>query len=221
MVLYLAYMNAKTDTTIYDGRRPWYVAALIISFISLVIAAVLVHGSKHSLSGWEVNLFHDINNWSDSLKTAGLVITVVGGSVWAALASVIIAACLRMYRLSWRLAAVIFGGYALDFVLKHGIDRGRPADLLQEFHRRSVETGAGFPSGHTTIATVIALSLLPYLPKAWRWIVVAWIALVALSRIYLGVHLPLDVIGGFLVGLFVVSFTRVMPQSLRVALRLD
>lgn len=214
-------MNAKTDTTIYDGRRHWYMAALIISFISLVIASWLALDTKHNLAGWEVSLFHDVNNFSDNFKTAGLAITMICGSVWAALASVAIATVARMYRLAWRLAAVIFGGYALDFVLKEGIDRGRPAELLEEFHRRSVETGAGFPSGHTTVATVLALTLLPYLPKAWRWVVIVWIALAALSRVYLGVHLPLDVVGGFLVGLLVVSFTRVMPQSLRVFLRLD
>lgn len=214
-------MNAKIETHAVNDHRRWYAIALGASFIGLIVAVALAHSSKTHLSGWEVTLFHDLNNISDSLKMTGLIITMVGGSVWAAIASVVIASAFRKWQLAWRLAAVIFGGYALDFVLKHVIDRGRPADIIEEFHRRSVETGAGFPSGHTTVATVIALTLLPYLPKPWRWIVVVWIALVALSRIYLGVHLPLDVIGGFLVGLFVVSFTRVMPQPLRNVLRLN
>ena len=214
-------MNAKTDTTIYETHRIWYLVGFILSFIWLVIAAIFVARTKHNVSGWETTLFHHINNWPDSLRLTGIAITMIGGSVWAAVASIALATIFRMYRLAWRLAAVIIGGYGLDFILKQAIDRGRPGDLLTDFHRRSVETGAGFPSGHTTVATVIALTLVPYLPKAWRWIVAVWIVLVALSRLYLGVHLPLDVIGGFLVGMFVVSLTRVAPQPLRVFFRLD
>jgi len=214
-------MNAKTDTTIYNGHRSWYVASGILAFIGLVITSLMVWDTRHAISGWEINLFHHVNDWPESLKVAGLAITALGGSVWLAIASIFFTTACKMYRLAWRLSAVIVGGYALDFVLKEGIDRGRPADMLAEFHRRSVETGAGFPSGHTTIATVISLTLLPYLPKKLRWLPFVWIALVALSRVYLGVHLPLDVFGGFFVGLLVVSIVRIMPQSWKVLFRLD
>lgn len=214
-------MNAKTDTTIYDGHRGWYIASLIVAILGLGAATALALHTKHALPAWEINVFHHVNDLPSSLKMTGLAITVIGGSVWAALASILIATVTRFYRLAWRLAAVIIGGYGVDFILKELVDRGRPAELLADFHRYSVETGAGFPSGHTTIATVISLTLLPYLPKAWRWLPIAWIGLVALSRLYLGVHLPLDVIGGLLVGLLVVSLTRVLPQPLRVFLRLD
>lgn len=214
-------MNAKTDTTIYDGHRGWYVAGLIVAILGLSAATVLAFQSKHDLPQWEISIFHHINDLPASLKMTGLAITVIGGSVWAALASIALATVTRFYRLAWRLAAVIIGGYGVDYILKELVHRGRPADMLADFHRYSVETGAGFPSGHTTIATVISLTLLPYLPKAWRWLPIVWIALVAVSRLYLGVHLPLDVIGGFLVGLLVVTISRVLPQPVRVFLRLD
>jgi len=217
----LRRMNAKTDTTIYNGHRSWYVASGIVALIGLVVASLMVWDTRHVISGWETDIFHAINNWPDTLKTIGLVITVAGGSIWLAIGSIIVTTLCKMYRLAWRLAAVIGAGYVLDFILKEGIDRGRPADMLAEFHRRSVETGAGFPSGHTTIATVISLTLLPYLPKKLRWLPFVWIGLVALSRIYLGVHLPLDVFGGFFVGLLVVSVVRIMPQSWKVLFRLD
>src|SRR5205823_7107152 len=105
--------------------------------------------------------------------------------------------------------------------LKHFIHRARPAGLLHDVHLRWMDTGNGFPSGHTATATIILLILIPYLPKKWRWIVPLGIVLMALSRIYLGLHAPLDVIGGFAVGLLVVSFMRIMPQYSRVFFRLD
>lgn len=193
----------------------------ILAAAGIAATTVMALESRHHLPGWEIDIFRSINNWPESLYIVGLVVTVVCGSVWMALASVMIATVAKMYRLAWRLSAAIIAGYGIDFVLKESIERGRPVEFITELHKRSVETGAGFPSGHTTVATIVALTLLPYLPKKWRWIVIVWILLAAVSRLFLGVHLPLDVIGAMFVGIFVVCFMRVMPQKLKTLLRLD
>lgn len=88
---------------------------------------------------------------------------------------------------------------------------------------RAEATGYSFPSGHTSNVTCTFGALGAMHPKRWKWIAcLSIIALVAFSRMYLGVHTPLDVvvslaIGGALVFalrfLFLTEerFVRVMP----------
>jgi membrane-associated phospholipid phosphatase len=81
--------------------------------------------------------------------------------------------------------------------------RQREADTPTE-----VEDSSGFPSGHVSATTTFAvgLALLFQWRKRRGWLfAVAWIAVMAVSRMYLGRHFPGDVIGGALVGLAAVS----------------
>ncbi|OTN75126.1 hypothetical protein A5886_000196 [Enterococcus sp. 8G7_MSG3316] len=73
-----------------------------------------------------------------------------------------------------------------------------------------VETSSSFPSGHSTGSMVFYGSLLLLIPilfkqSFWQWtlriLLGVLIALIGISRIYVGVHFPSDVLGGFCVGL--------------------
>lgn len=75
-------------------------------------------------------------------------------------------------------------------------------------------TGFSFPSGHTQAAAAL-LGYLGIASGKRRWVVIAWllVALVALSRMYLGVHTLLDVSAAMAIVLIVILLTRALLRS--------
>ena len=89
----------------------------------------------------------------------------------------------------------------------------RPWVLDKDFNiiesAREEATGYSFPSGHTQNVAGTYGAIAAYKPKKWKTaLCVTIIALVAFSRMYLGVHTPLDVIVSLLVGLALVLLLR-------------
>lgn len=103
-------------------------------------------------------------------------------------------------------------------LLKRIYARPRPP-----FEHLVVETSYSFPSGHT-MSSVVLYSLFVYflwqskLAKVWKIIgtvlAVLLIISISFSRIYLGVHYASDVLGGLLLGGFIVSFGLFLYRSL-------
>ncbi len=168
----------------------------------IVLFCLTAFGARHGqLQPWEERLFYDVFNWSGGLRWLFLAVTQLGSA--GAVAIVTLGSFLIGYRqLAWRLLLSGVSAYLLVIVAKGLINRPRPYALLSSIHERELSVhGLGFPSGHTAVATAMALTLAFHLPKQWRWIPAVWIAGVGLSRVYLGVHAPLDIIGGFAIGL--------------------
>ncbi len=91
------------------------------------------------------------------------------------------------------------------FVLKRLINEPRPFETLQGVNLLvSKPDSSSFPSGHSSLAFSLATTIaLSDLRKEVKIIVLLWAVLVAISRIYVGVHYPLDVIAGALIGVSV------------------
>jgi undecaprenyl-diphosphatase len=98
--------------------------------------------------------------------------------------------------------------WALSKLVKQMVRRPRPAAMVAGTHVRGREaTGLGYLSGHAGVAVALGAAAVPHLPPASRVLVLSAIPLVGLTRIYVGVHLPLDILGGAALGLAVEAAT--------------
>ncbi|MCW0234327.1 MAG: phosphatase PAP2 family protein [Ferrovibrio sp.] len=111
----------------------------------------------------------------------------------------------RRRRSALFLFAAIAGGQLMSTLLKAGFERPRP-DLVP--HGMTVYT-ASFPSGHAMMTAIVYLTLAALLArsesrkrlKAFLLLLAVCVTLlVGVSRVYLGVHWPSDVLGGWMIG---------------------
>ena len=114
-------------------------------------------------------------------------------------------ALLRRWSTAFFVLLTLAGGALLNSLLKSGFERPRP-DLVP--HAVEVQT-ASFPSGHAMLAAIAYLTLgalLARLEPHWRLkayimgTAVTFALLIGVSRVYLGVHWPSDVLAGWCVG---------------------
>jgi membrane-associated phospholipid phosphatase len=100
------------------------------------------------------------------------------------------------------------------------VDRGRPADLITAVEERELfgADSLGYPSGHAAVAAALTVVVAAHLSV--RWVIAALTigAIVLFGRIYVGAHLPLDVIGGAALGAIVGSVVNLVVRPRAVPL---
>jgi len=100
---------------------------------------------------------------------------------------------------------------ALNLLAKLLFQRHRPMLWPQ----RPPETDFGFPSGHAMVTLAVVVTLVVLIcPTRWRWVALlvgaSFAFLVGVSRLYLGVHDPSDIIAGWWAALVWVCGIRVI-----------
>lgn len=211
-------MGSKSSGALADRDRTH--KALITDFriwatTATIMATVVAYVTAWIVPVWpgDEELLVAVQAWEGPLLTAALgTITYAG---WYPVAAAL--TLTSMAPLLWRkrigdalLVAIAVSSALFTHGLKALVGRPRPDYAIVE----QVSRDMGFPSGHAAFAILLGGALI-YL--VWqrvdnaplRWAICAVLAFlvlaVGLSRVYLGVHWPSDVLGGYLFGATVLS----------------
>lgn len=172
-----------------------------------MLPLALATGSAVWYPGWDESIFRMLNQAGTNPVLDFLMVLFTDLALPYVLALLAIPLWWRGHReqafdLLVLLAAVIL----ITEVLKYGFDRARPCDVLPGVNLLTpnacaLEGDPSFPSGHTSRIFAVAAFLAVY----FRWPVkvsAAFFAVVAgISRIYIGVHWPSDVLAGAVLGI--------------------
>ena len=184
-------------------------AAMLLAFV--VLAGEVREGDTQGFDLWLMSQFHGASpgdrigpEWFEEMVRD---VTALGSYAFIIISVVIVGGYLLLVRkaeLAVLMVTAIVGGMAISHLLKELFDRPRP-DID---HAVRVFT-ASFPSGHATLSAVTFLTLAALLTRArarrgvklyFVAVAVVLTILTGLSRVYLGVHYPSDVLAGWCVG---------------------
>lgn len=125
-----------------------------------------------------------------------------------------------LYRLKWLgariilviIISVVLSDLCSSSVIKPTFKRTRPcrdAEMITQFTPAiDCSSGYSFTSSHAANHFSIALSLSAFFLRKRRWflyLMLSWAALIAFAQVYVGVHYPLDIFCGALVGVIVAT----------------
>lgn len=207
---------------VMEWVRARYDAALLLAALAVVagvwgfieLADEVFEGETARADEWILLFLRNSNDLSDPLgppwlEEAARDITALGSTTVIVALTAAVAGFLLLRGLRGALGLLlgaIVGGTLLSALLKVSFGRPRP-DIVP--HLAHVET-ASFPSGHSMLAAIVYLTLGALLArlverralKLYFLGVAALLALlVGISRVYVGVHYPTDVLAGWAAGL--------------------
>jgi membrane-associated phospholipid phosphatase len=183
----------------------------VVAWVGLFGIAASGSLARDGIAVGERAIFKAINAWPDALYVViwpfmqyGVFLTIP--------ILVVVSVILRRYRLAATMALAGSGVYFAAKWVKGEVGRGRPAALLDGvLERETFASGSiGFPSGHIAVAVALTVVVTPYLRGRWKLLPAALVVIVAIGRIYVGAHLPLDLIGGAALGASAGAFANLL-----------
>jgi len=161
---------------------------------------------------WGINVVLWFQQFSPALDVPFRVLTFMGDETFFLLFMPFIYWCINR-RIGARLIVLFLSSSYVNAFAKVVANQPRP------FHYDTrvqpiVHAGyGGFPSGHTQGAVVVWGYLASVYKKAWFWILAILLMIfIPMSRLYLGVHFPTDLFGGYIIGaLLLIIYIKYVP----------
>lgn len=205
------------------------VSTFSVAFIvALIATAAFILFSQVVMGGWTQIGDESVLRWFSQhrapwLDKVMLEITVLGSGAVLTIVVLVSSVFLWLTRHRWSvfiLLAGVIGGQIANLILKRYFERPRPSVVTHVDQVASLS----FPSGHAMTSMIIYGSV-AYLvsrlepTRRIRYVTLVLASLLVLligaSRIYLGVHYPSDVIGGYIAGLAWIGLAASMHVALR------
>jgi undecaprenyl-diphosphatase len=175
----------------------------------------------------DVKVLEALRNPADPSKPIGpdwlpyfvVDLTALGGFPVLSLVVAVVVGFLLLqtrYHTAWFVAATAISGELFNFILKHTFNRARPTVIPN-----MTILSPSFPSGHAMESAIVYLTLGAVLMRVAErratkmyvfGVAILLTVIVGLSRVYLGVHYPTDVIGGWTVGFMWASVCWLVAQ---------
>ncbi len=190
-------------------------STLIIAFVLMVIAVFCFFGLTEELSDNELKVYDDFiirhiiafrsDFFTDFMKSMTLIGNLIGYVLIIPILTIFFI-IRKNWRLSLEITIVLLLSSGLNIILKNSIGRERPPEI----DRLVFADFYSFPSGHA-MSAITFYGFIIYLcfiliKKAWLKYIIILLCititiLIGVSRVYLGVHYPSDILAGYIAGL--------------------